>query len=109
MIQLDDSVEALRLQFPECNLILNDSNIGFSAANNKGIKKASGRYVCLLNSDVEILPDTIKILINSMDEIGRVAAIGGPLVLGPDGFPQLSARPRYFPGVLRSFSTGALD
>ena len=34
----DDSVNALQLQFPECKLILNDANIGFSAANNKGIK-----------------------------------------------------------------------
>ncbi|MEQ8520317.1 MAG: glycosyltransferase family 2 protein [Cytophagales bacterium] len=41
-------------RFPEVKLIFNKENIGFGAANNLGIEKASGKYILLLNSDTII-------------------------------------------------------
>src|SRR5438874_2724232 len=41
-------------------LIANKSNFGFCAANNQGIRIASGRYVALLNNDAEAEPGWLQ-------------------------------------------------
>lgn len=35
-------------------------NVGFAKGNNKGIKKAKGKYILLLNSDTEVKKDSIQ-------------------------------------------------
>lgn len=50
------------------SLIKNKKNLGFAAGNNKGIRKAKGRYVLLLNSDTKVYKDTFKQMIEFMDE-----------------------------------------
>ena len=47
----DSSCEMLEKEFPKVILIKNKENLGFSKANNLGIKKTKGRYVLFLNSD----------------------------------------------------------
>jgi hypothetical protein len=44
----------LRSNFPEITIIANKTNVGFSKANNQGIKKAKGEFILLLNSDTLI-------------------------------------------------------
>jgi len=85
----DGSVEMIRERFPWVNLIVNERNRGYAAANNQAIKLSRGRYVLILNNDVFILPGAMQAMVKFMDEHRRVGALG-PRVLNPDGTLQRS-------------------
>lgn len=57
----DDSVQYLSNLFPDSCIINNPENIGFGPACNQGIKKASGEFILLLNSDAHIKNNSLKI------------------------------------------------
>ncbi|KXG76291.1 glycosyltransferase family 2 protein [Thermotalea metallivorans] len=80
----DDSVEVFKKEFPQVKLIENNQNLGFSKANNIGIKMAGGRYILLLNSDTLVIEDTLEIMIKFMDTHLDVGAAGCKVEL-PDG------------------------
>jgi len=65
-------------------------NIGFAKANNKGIRKAKGKYIFLLNSDTEVKKDAIKKLLRFAKE-NEDAGVVAPKLLNPDGSVQASA------------------
>ena len=48
---IDDSIEKLKLEYPQVILVESKANIGFGKANNLGVKYAIGKYLFLLNSD----------------------------------------------------------
>ncbi len=83
----DGSVLAIATQFPQIKLIKNSRNLGFTKANNQGIKVSSGSYVMLLNSDTIVSPGAIQTLIDFMDHHPRVG-IAAPQLLNPDGSIQ---------------------
>src|SRR5580658_7396961 len=47
----DGSIAYLRPKFPGVHFVENEENIGFSRANNQGLKMAGGRYILFLNPD----------------------------------------------------------
>ncbi len=47
--------------------VLRERNIGFAAANNRGVEIARGRYVLLLNPDVETTSGTLDDLVAKLD------------------------------------------
>ena len=51
----DDSVSAVRAEFPRVRLIALPENVGFARANNLAAKEARGRRILLLNPDTVIL------------------------------------------------------
>lgn len=55
----DGTVEMVSSEFPEVTLIANKENLGFAAANNQAIKQTSGKYILLLNPDMQVRPDTL--------------------------------------------------
>jgi GT2 family glycosyltransferase len=58
----------LKSQIPNLKVILNKENVGFSKANNQGIKiSQKSRYVLFLNSDTIMYDQTIEEMINFMD------------------------------------------
>jgi GT2 family glycosyltransferase len=57
----DDSVNMVKDQFPEVVLIENNNNLGFGAANNKGLDIAKGEYIFYLNSDTLLLNNAVKL------------------------------------------------
>lgn len=63
----DDSVAMVKAEFPDVHLIENKENLGFSKANNVGIKQSTGRYVLFLNSDTEIEEGTLETMTAFMD------------------------------------------
>lgn len=83
----DSSAPAITTQFPQVKLIKNSRNLGFTKANNQGIKAGRGDYVMLLNSDTIVSPGAIQALIDFMDYHPRVG-IAAPQLLNPDGSIQ---------------------
>jgi len=64
----DESGGMVKEKFPDVILIENKENVGFSKANNMGIKHVKGRYVLFLNSDTEMREGTLETMISFMDE-----------------------------------------
>jgi hypothetical protein len=82
-------------------MTLKNVNNGFSAGNNLGIKKASGRYILLLNPDTKLQPDTLEIMLDFMESRPDVGISGCKLIKG-DGKLDLACR-RRFPNPWNSF------
>jgi GT2 family glycosyltransferase len=77
----DGSVELVRSEFPQAQIIMNDGNLGFSEGNNVGIRKAladGADYVVLLNPDTKVEPEWLNDLIaigEREDKIGILGAV----------------------------------
>jgi GT2 family glycosyltransferase len=87
----DRSAEEVRAGFPNVKLIQNAKNLGFAKANNIGINSSSGRYVALVNSDVEILDNCLSKLVAYMDSHPEIGMLG-PRILWSDRTLQSSCR-----------------
>ena len=84
----DGSPQMVKKEFPEVILIENKDNLGFAKAANQGLKRATGEYLFLLNSDTVLEKNTLEKLL----EYGKTIppAIVGPRLLNPDGTIQPS-------------------
>lgn len=88
----DDTLQKICALFPNARLIVNDSNLGFAAANNIGMRVAKGDYFLLLNSDAELMsPNLFSTLLARFSRYPSIAVIGGKLVL-PSGRVQAMGR-----------------
>ena len=96
----DGSVEMVRREFSQVNIIINKDNRGFAAANNQGIAIAKARYILLLNSDTVVLNRAIEQTIAFADQHPDTAVVGCR-VLNPDHTLQNSCF--MFPSLLNSF------
>ena len=97
----DGSVEFIKERFPKVKLIANENNLGFSKANNIGLKLAQGEFILLLNPDTLVGEDTFLKMIEFFKEHPK-AGLAGCKVLKPDGTFYLPCR-RSFPGPWTSF------
>lgn len=97
----DGSIEFIREKFPYVQLISNKSNLGFSKANNEGLKIAKGKYLLIINPDTIVSEDTISKMIQFLNN-HEDAGLAGCKILNPDGSLQLACR-RSFPGPWTSF------
>lgn len=90
----DDTLEKIQSEaenYPDITTIENRQNVGFSLANNQGLEVARGEHILILNPDTIVLPDSVKILLETLrndDGLGAVA----PQLLWPDGHIQRSCR-----------------
>ena len=87
----DGSRELVRERFADVRLVELAENRGFGAANNEGMRVASGRYFLLLNSDAWPLEDAVEKLARFADANPR-AGVVGPRLRNPDGTLQRSVR-----------------
>ena len=88
----DGTAELIRAQFPHVRLIETGANLGFARGNNVGIKLATGRYVCLINPDVNVPPECLPKMYRYMEEEPAVGLLG-PKMLGPGGEVRRSRGP----------------
>ena len=103
----DGSPEMVAKSYPQVRLLRNATNHGFALANNQGIAVATGKYVCLVNSDVKVLPDCLNRLVEYAENHSEAGMIG-PRIIGGDGKLQRSCRG--FPTVWNMFCRAlALD
>ena len=73
----DDTPDAIEREFPDVS-VRRFANIGFAGANNRALPLARGRYVLLLNPDVEIVSGTLADLLETLDarpEVGIASVI----------------------------------
>ncbi len=99
----DDSVELVNSRYPQAELLTNETNVGYSAANNMGLRalgfagrgRPRPRYILLLNPDTELPPTALCDMLRYLDERPLLGAAGPKLIL-PDGSLDLACR-RSFP------------
>lgn len=73
----DSSVQAVRQEFPNIEILENGTNLYFAAGNNRGIEialKNGADYVLILNNDTEIDPSCISRLVKFMESTPQAGA-----------------------------------
>ncbi len=83
----DGSADAVASEFPQVRLLRNQSNRGYAVANNQGTKSATGRYLCLLNSDTEVRSRALDLLVEYLRKHPDYGA-AAPKLLNTDGSVQ---------------------
>jgi GT2 family glycosyltransferase len=91
----DGSADAVERELPQAKVIRLQENLGFGRANNAGLEACDGELVLLLNPDVVVSKDCVKVLSDFMTNTPAAGA-AGPRLNRPDGRPDLAAR-RSFP------------
>ncbi|KKU23429.1 MAG: Glycosyl transferase family 2 [Microgenomates group bacterium GW2011_GWC1_46_15] len=87
----DGSAQMVKEEFPFVKCIMNKKNVGFSAGNNSGIRRAQGAYVLLLNSDTEVHDaESIPTLLSYMDKHPDVGVVTPKVVLA-DGTMDMAS------------------
>ena len=71
----DDSVEYLKQNFPEVELILNSDNGGFASGYNQALKQVKANYYVLLNSDIEVTENWLNPCLNLLENDASIAAL----------------------------------
>ena len=70
----DNSLEVLKMHFPEVRVIVLEKNWGFAEGYNRALGQIDAEYYVLLNSDVEVSHHWLTPLIEFMDNHADVAA-----------------------------------
>jgi len=96
----DGSQNRVKEKFPQVKLILNKRNLGFTKANNQGIKIAKGKYIFLLNSDTYLIENSLEKLVRQAQNLPNLGALG-PLLLNEDRSIQQSVG--FFPHLPQVF------
>ncbi len=87
------------------NYIQSKKNLGMGGGNNLGIESASGKYILILNPDIIVKKDSIKILYNYLKNSKEVGIVG-PKLIYPNGDLQYSCFrgwKKYTPFLRRTF------
>lgn len=79
--KIDPCITALR----------NEANRGVAFTRNRGVMAAKGKYVLTLDADDQIMPDTLRLLVEAMEDDPFLGIAYGELILEhtgqPTGFP----------------------
>jgi len=79
----------------EIKLLLQAENLGYAKANNLAVKKAEGKYLLFLNSDIEVIEDAIPKLYNFYKQKEKVFNFLGGKLLNKNLSSQASCGPFY--------------
>jgi len=77
---VDGSVEYIKNNYPEHDLIINHENLGFSTAVNQGIKSVNSDFIFLLNNDVILEKNCIKNLLSCIEADDKIFAVGSKML-----------------------------
>lgn len=95
---VDGSPARVAQSFPAVQIIRNDRNLGFSAANNIGIRRSKGRAILILNDDAILQEGSLALLFQKLESDPRAGA-AGPKLLNADGSVQVNFTNKRFPRV----------
>ncbi len=82
-----EDLQRLRREAALARLIPLGTNRYFGEANNIGVEKARGRYICLLNNDAFVHDGWLEPMVAMLESDARIGAVG-PRFLYPDGVLQ---------------------
>ena len=85
----DDTLAQFRQHLPKASLLANERNLGFGAANNRGIWAADTEFVLLLNPDCVLSAEAVGQLVRCADSYPHAAMIG-PQLLDRSGRDDIS-------------------
>ncbi len=83
----DDSVQVA--ESLGARVIVAEKNLGFSAANNLGLRSAQGEYIAFVNPDARVVASDLDELASAIDELGGLVS---PQLLNTDGTLQPNGR-----------------
>ena len=69
--------QAILEEYPTTNWIDSGGNLGFSKANNIGLKAAQGQYILFLNADTLLVDNSIYLAFEHLKNDTTLAAVGG--------------------------------
>ena len=100
----DGAAEMVAVEFPQVTLIRNRENRGFAAASNQAAGQTTGRYILFLNNDTEVLPHTLRRLLEHA-AARPSGGMFGPRLRDANGAIQISYRRRpTIPALLHKVS-----
>ena len=97
----DGSVAYVSKRFENVNYVESNHNLGFARANNIAIRQSEGEYVLLLNPDTVVGENTIKNVLDFMDQHPDAGGAGVKM-LKSDGIKAKESR-RGLPSPLTAF------
>lgn len=73
----DGTRDWLRTLGPPVRAVLNERNLGYAAANNRGAAVATGRHLVLLNNDLVLRPRWLEPMLDAQRRLGARAGVIG--------------------------------
>src|SRR5579872_2661481 len=110
----DGTVDILEQFDDRCQIVYNNENIGFAAAQNQAIRLSTGDWVLTLNPDVLLLPNFIQSLVDAGQIEPRVGTVCGKLLTILASFdlpdkPLVDSTGIYFTPMLRHLDRGSQE
>ena len=110
----DGTVDILEQFEDRCQVIYNQENIGFAAAQNQAIAISRGEWVLTLNPDVLLLPGFIQSLVDAGRLDDRIGSVCGKLLAMSAHFeipdkPLVDSTGIYFNPMLRHLDRGSRE
>lgn len=99
---VDGSVEMVKKDFPQVQLISSAENLGFSKGNNLALRQCKSKYRLLLNPDTIVEENTFTICYEYMENHAKVGALGVKMIDGTGRF--LPESKRALPSLWNSFT-----
>jgi GT2 family glycosyltransferase len=88
----DGTSQMVRSEFPEVELIVSETNLGFSTANNLAIRRGRAPYVLALNPDTRVTDGALDRLIRLLETNSTIGIAGCRLELEDGTFDHASRR-----------------
>jgi N-acetylglucosaminyl-diphospho-decaprenol L-rhamnosyltransferase len=112
----DGTLEMVRLEFPDVDLVPAEENLGFAAATNVAIRRGTAPYVLALNPDTRVHAGTLDRLVDLMEEKPEVGICGCRLELengrldhaARRAFPTPVSALAHFSGIGKRVRSGPL-
>src|SRR6202166_2881469 len=110
----DGTVDILEQFEDRCQIIYNDENIGFAAAQNQAIRSSTAEWVLTLNPDVLLLPNFIQALADAGQFDSKIGTVCGKLLTMSSTFeipakPVVDSTGIYFNPMLRHLDRGSQE
>ncbi len=77
---IEDTELMMREDFPEIIFLPSKENIGFSGTVNRGLAKCQGEFILILNGDMIMKKDSIRILLDFIKDRSDVGIVGPQLL-----------------------------
>jgi len=70
----DDSVDFLKANYPQIEILMLEENYGFAEGYNRALKQVDAEYYVILNSDIEVTENWLNPLVDLLDKSPEIAA-----------------------------------